>query len=634
MIVETPIILDISDSNRLMLTAKQNDSESRYLRVTIRDAGVDQPIPSGNRVTIGYKRPDGSSSTSEGVVNEDGTATILIPATALALAGIVTATVTVLDGSVVLSTCNFRITVESDPTRGTPIPTPGGTTDYNQLDNKPSINGKVLMGDVAPKDIGIPDSDDIKAVVEETVPAWAREKSKPSYNAREVGAVTQGDVHDIIREDVPEWAREKSKPQYKASEVEGAVEQTALDAELTVLREQAGVAMPPVISFVDDDGTTSVMQLHEWMQEHQVPYTFAVSTGLVGNASFLSWSELQTLNNDPLVSFSCHGVHDDVMTEHTAEEMDAIYAEWRNEMAKHGLPGDASTVMYNHGTTDDAIINSVVRKYFKYGFTVHKDVNKLPFERYKMHRVGLFPSDASFTLAQAKAYVDRVKSEGGWLVFFTHCYYDTFNESQLTELVNYIREQKVEIDGVENVVSRYARFIEEDPVDDGEWTEVSLEPVYSRAIAKVTSATPGEIITSTSGANCVATASVSGKSKIQVGGTAYSLAGKISFLALDGSLIKCYWQEDNKSGSNAQFAMEVEVPSGAETVIISGNSGQRLPYLRFWVKAGADSVTRTEFETYKSQVSESITNIQQQIGYAEADLAALLGEVESVVDKF
>lgn len=49
---------------------------------------------------------------------------------------------------------------------------------------------------------------------------------------------------------------------------------------------------------------------------------------------------------------------------------------------------------------------------------------------------------------------------------------------------------------------------------------------------------------------------------------------------------------------------------------------------------GEGGVSQADFETYKSQVSESITDIQQQIGYAEADLAALLGEVESVVSKF
>lgn len=52
-----------------------------------------------------------------------------------------------------------------------------GTMDYNQLENRPMLNGKTLEGDVDETD--------------PTVPAWAKNPVKPTYTAAEVGAVTK-----------------------------------------------------------------------------------------------------------------------------------------------------------------------------------------------------------------------------------------------------------------------------------------------------------------------------------------------------------------------------------------------------------------------------------------------------------
>lgn len=52
-----------------------------------------------------------------------------------------------------------------------------GTMDYNQLENRPTLNGKTLEGDVDETD--------------PTVPAWAKNPAKPTYTAAEVGAVTK-----------------------------------------------------------------------------------------------------------------------------------------------------------------------------------------------------------------------------------------------------------------------------------------------------------------------------------------------------------------------------------------------------------------------------------------------------------
>ena len=74
-----------------------------------------------------------------------------------------------------------------------------GSTDYNELDNKPSINNVELVGNKTTSELGINiptatsqltnDSGFITTETDPTVPAWAKQPTKPSYTANEVGAL-------------------------------------------------------------------------------------------------------------------------------------------------------------------------------------------------------------------------------------------------------------------------------------------------------------------------------------------------------------------------------------------------------------------------------------------------------------
>ena len=58
-----------------------------------------------------------------------------------------------------------------------------GTSDYNKLKNKPTLNGKEI----------------VEAMEEEdpTVSGWAKEPTKPSYTAEEVGAIKNDEIKAI-----------------------------------------------------------------------------------------------------------------------------------------------------------------------------------------------------------------------------------------------------------------------------------------------------------------------------------------------------------------------------------------------------------------------------------------------------
>lgn len=51
---------------------------------------------------------------------------------------------------------------------------------YNDLEDKPKLNGETIVGDMVETD--------------PTVPNWAKAPTKPDYNAEEVGAIPKGAI--------------------------------------------------------------------------------------------------------------------------------------------------------------------------------------------------------------------------------------------------------------------------------------------------------------------------------------------------------------------------------------------------------------------------------------------------------
>lgn len=84
-----------------------------------------------------------------------------------------------------------------------------GTTDYNDLENKPHINGVELQGEKTLEELGIQKKGNYasKEEIPTSLPAsdvydWAKEPEKPLYTADEVGAEEKGtiDKHNVSKE--------------------------------------------------------------------------------------------------------------------------------------------------------------------------------------------------------------------------------------------------------------------------------------------------------------------------------------------------------------------------------------------------------------------------------------------------
>lgn len=65
----------------------------------------------------------------------------------------------------------------------------GGTRDYEKLNNLPTLNGKLFVGEMNEKD--------------PTVPEWAKQPTKPAYSSGEVGAVSEKNA--IPLQEIKQW---------------------------------------------------------------------------------------------------------------------------------------------------------------------------------------------------------------------------------------------------------------------------------------------------------------------------------------------------------------------------------------------------------------------------------------------
>lgn len=255
---------------------------------------------------------------------------------------------------------------------------------------------------------------------------------------------------------------------------------------------------------------------------------------------------------------------------------------------------------------------SVVKKYFDMGFLVDKGINTAPYESYYMRRVGLFPTDGSFSLADAKIYVDKLLTSGGWLIFMTHCWTSTFNATEFKELVSYIKGKSVQIIDVNEMIEKTGNVVDigyykKDDLNTGKhyfivdstgkiWTDqfssdtgekietIELTIMTSYEIGKETSSSyKGKLLpltsTNTKFKVCEPV-DVTDCLEVLITGWSYSGYGIYSFLDESGECISAKWSTKSISeGGDPVKEERVKVPAGAKTLIIAGHSDYLLPGL-------------------------------------------------------
>lgn len=218
---------------------------------------------------------------------------------------------------------------------------------------------------------------------------------------------------------------------------------------------------PAIISFIDDDCRSEVYRdLFPIIKQLNIPYTLACPIGEINtNSKFMTLSQLNEMV-DYGITLSCHGYKEVNMNTVSSDELNAILKKCKKQYKEYGF--DVDTYAYCQGIYTDDNIRKCVKKNFKAGFLTKWGVNYAPFESFYLKRYG-FLSDENFDLSDAKAMVDYVAQNGGWLIFMTHAWFDYFQQhanEDFPSLVNYIRSKNVDIVDINKVINDYGNDLE------------------------------------------------------------------------------------------------------------------------------------------------------------------------------
>ena len=281
----------------------------------------------------------------------------------------------------------------------------------------------------------------------------------------------------------------------------GAAEQSAADAASAADRaEQAaaqgggrsdtadavrGVGEVPfaMVSFTDDDcrrevyhrkdATPDEPSLWELIRDLGIPYALACPPGSIydpedpmeGNEDYLTVGELQEMYEGG-VGISCHHWRQYNMDEYESAEAYGADLDRSLEQLRAWGIRDVLTVSYPQGVIHEDYLEEA-RKRFRMGFCVTHGINTIPYASHRMDRYEVFPTgeayraDSTLALAEAKERVAELAREGGWLVFMTHAWYDTFSAADLRELVRYIREDMgIPIVGINDALRATGNVVE------------------------------------------------------------------------------------------------------------------------------------------------------------------------------
>ena len=216
----------------------------------------------------------------------------------------------------------------------------------------------------------------------------------------------------------------------------------------------------PLISFTDDDGKAGVYT--KWkpiLQEKGIPLNIAIITNTVGNNGYLTWEQIQELQDTYGCEILSHTVtHANIGTHTTNKTWIEELKQSKLTLMEHGL--NIRGLAYPNGGywgTKEGLVDDTSNGYwmtglfYDYGVTTSSTINKHPLSTnmgIDRAGIGCYQATGFDTLAGMKAKVDECIATNGWLIFMTHIddVAHTDQDTQdIKDLIDYIKTKGVSI---------------------------------------------------------------------------------------------------------------------------------------------------------------------------------------------
>ena len=217
----------------------------------------------------------------------------------------------------------------------------------------------------------------------------------------------------------------------------------------------------PLISFTDDDGKAGAYT--KWLpilQEKDIPLSLCIITGQIGKPGYLTWEQIQDLQNNHNCEILSHTVtHGNINTHETNKTWIEELKQSKLDLMEHGL--NVRGFAYPGGGfwgTKEGLVDGtsngfwMTGLFYDYGITTGNTMNTHPITSnmgIDRAAIGSYAAPGRFdTLDNLKARVDECYDQNGWLIFMTHVddvdHTDEDNQL-LRDLIDYIKTKGVDI---------------------------------------------------------------------------------------------------------------------------------------------------------------------------------------------
>lgn len=249
-----------------------------------------------------------------------------------------------------------------------------------------------------------------------------------------------------------------------------------------------------MVSLTFDDGFESAYtEARPVLSQYNFPGVAYVTTGWTGTTGFMTWSQIQALQNTYGWEIGAHSVtHPELPTLSEAAMTDEV-ANSKQALTDHSL--NVTTFATPFGAYNSPTVREIAKRYEAHrGFWDRDNLNVFPHDRYWL-QVKSIERDTS--LQQVYNWIDRATVRGEWLVLVFHIIADepdpeepyATSTADLTAIAQYLNQKQVPVKTVHQVL------------DEVETKQVNLFPnnQFQSGIAGGWTTSQPSLVTSDSG---------------------------------------------------------------------------------------------------------------------------------------
>ncbi len=201
------------------------------------------------------------------------------------------------------------------------------------------------------------------------------------------------------------------------------------------------------VTFTFDDGLASTYtRALPILRDLGIKAVMYHNTGYTGKSGYMTWTQIQELQNKYGWEIGSHSVTHPLMSTLTDSQIKTEVEQSKKDLTAHGINPVSFATPY--GDYDNRVVAAIAKQYAAHRpFHDRESDNTYPYNQYMINVQSI---EKSTTITQAKSWIDHAKATNTWLVLVVHevvsskasDQYDV-TESTLKQIAEYVRSSGI-----------------------------------------------------------------------------------------------------------------------------------------------------------------------------------------------